>query len=291
MSIVCDECKKSGNITFTILKGHVECLKELLKIRSIVKQINLNDTLYFATCHGQHKCMEVLIETGAGVNATPIGESYNPLEAASQSGFNNCVKLLLQAGADVNMRGHSALKEAATHGKVECCDLLIKAGADVNTADHLGYTPLMSAAKGIHTYVNHTTAVIECVRLLLRRNAQINRKNKNGFNAVTIHLFYSSQSEPPNKTMVMLLHAAGEKLDGALLVSVLGSVPDYLHFEDLKLCLKHLCREVIRKHLLKLDLHEHLFGRVPRLGLPASTTEYLLYRVSLGLDDFNKSKM
>ena len=232
MRIVCDECKKSGNITFTILKGHVECLKELLKIRSIVKQINLSYLLYFAASHDQDKCMEVFIEAGAGVNVTPVGESYTPLEVASQSGFDRSVKLLLHSGADVNMRGHLALKEEATYGKVDCCDLLIKAGADVNTADQLGYTPLMSAAKDIHAHVNHTTVMVDCVRRLLRGNAQINKINNHGFDALTGHIIYSSQTQPPNKTMVMLLHAAGEKVDGAFLASALGSIPDYLLFKD-----------------------------------------------------------
>ena len=34
-----------------------------------------------------------------------------------------------------------------------------------------------------------------------------------------------------------------------------------------------------------MDPHEHLFGRIPRLGLPASMTEYLMYGVSLDDDD------
>ena len=39
-----------------------------------------------------------------------------------------------------------------------------------------------------------------------------------------------------------------------------------------RLHLKHICREAIRKHLLNLDPHTHLFGRVPRLGLPTTNT-------------------
>ena len=72
-----------------------------------------------------------------------------------------------------------------------------------------------------------------------------------------------------------------EKGDDTIVISAGGSVPNYLLFDDLKLCLKHLSREVIRKHLLKLDLHEHLFGRVPRLELPTSLTDFLLYGMSI----------
>ena len=55
------------------------------------------------------------------------------------------------------------------------------------------------------------------------------------------------------------------------------------------LSLKHLCREAIRKHLLELDPHSHLFGRVPKLGLPTLLNEYLLYDVTFENDDQNCS--
>lgn len=67
---------------------------------------------------------------------------------------------------------------------------------------------------------------------------------------------------------VMLLFAAGEKYN----------IP------DLSIFLKHLCRDAIRKHLIELDPHQHLFGRIPQLGLPSLLTRYLLYNVSLDED-------
>ena len=51
--------------------------------------------------------------------------------------------------------------------------------------------------------------------------------------------------------------------------------------QEVALNLKHLCRETIRKHLLKLDPHENLFHRVPRLGLPTLISDYLLYNQTL----------
>ena len=62
-------------------------------------------------------------------------------------------------------------------------------------------------------------------------------------------------------------------------------IPKELQFEEEKLQLKHFCRMAIREHLLKLDLHHHLFGRIPRLGLPSSLTSYLLFCMSLHDDD------
>ena len=37
----------------------------------------------------------------------------------------------------------------------------------------------------------------------------------------------------------------------------------------------------IRIQLLHVDPHKHLFGRVPRLGLPSSLTKYVLYDQTL----------
>ena len=88
------------------------------------------------------------------------------------------------------------------------------------------------------------------------------------------------------KDICRLLFAAGETPDGI----PDDEIPDCLKFDDLQLGLKHICREVIRKHLLSLDPHTHLFGRVLRLGLPSSLTEYLLYNQTLDDDiDDNRS--
>ena len=58
-------------------------------------------------------------------------------------------------------------------------------------------------------------------------------------------------------------------------------IPNYLKHDDEKFHLKHLCRMAIRKHLLKLDPHTHLFDRVPKLGLPFLLTDYLLFNMSI----------
>ena len=65
----------------------------------------------------------------------------------------------------------------------------------------------------------------------------------------------------------------------------MDKIPEVLKFQEEKLELKHICREAIRKHLLKLDLHSNLFVRVPQLGLPSIVTEYLLFNQSLDDDD------
>ena len=220
-----------------------------------MKQKDLNKALCMATWYGHDFCLEMLIEAGAEVNL--VYQSYTPLETAARRGSVKCIKLLIQAGADVNMRGNLTGPNVNIE-KLSIADYL----------RYLRYTPLMSAACSYNQ-----EAAIECVRMLLRENVRINIVNSIGGNALASYLGYMLPRN--NKTMVLLLHAAGEKVPAG------PSVPDYLLFKDLKLSLKHLCREAIRKHLLDVDPHEHLFGRVPKLGPPTSLTDYLVYEMSI----------
>ena len=91
------------------------------------------------------------------------------------------------------------------------------------------------------------------------------------------------------KYSYMFLYAIGEILDCDKLKD--DKIAEYFQKlkENLKdnLDLKHLCREAIRKHLIDVDPHEHLFGRIPELGLPSLVTEYLLYDYSLDENKFH----
>ena len=52
---------------------------------------------------------------------------------------------------------------------------------------------------------------------------------------------------------------------------------DLLELKKIRVELKDIYRDAIRKHLLKLDPHQHLFSKIPRLGLPVSVIQFLLY--------------
>ena len=171
--------------------------------------------------------------------------------------------------------------------------LVNEAGAGVNTTDLSGRTPLMHAA---------STAFMECISLLLVFNAKINLRDSNGQNAIEVNIVEldgeisterrhkkSRFDEDEIKKSGMLLLAAGEILQGTELKKYMPrgrvfpvEIPDYLqHAPELRLRLKHLCREAIRNHLITLDPHAHLFKRIPRLGLPSGLNNYLLYNMSI----------
>ena len=66
---------------------------------------------------------------------------YSALMYFSREGCMSCVRLLIKAGANVNLRnkhGASALSLAALTDKARCMKVLIEAGADVNNRNTRG---------------------------------------------------------------------------------------------------------------------------------------------------------
>ena len=85
--------------------------------------------------------------------------------------FTKCVELLLQAGADVNVKDHmfdTPLVIAVKLGFDKGLDLLIKAGADVNEYTYDLYPLMYAAGLGFP----------KCVQLLLTAGADVNNTNK-----------------------------------------------------------------------------------------------------------------
>ena len=211
-----------------------------------------------------------------------------------------CVPILLVAGANVNTINHpsgrdavmspidvgtSALMTAIRLDKRGAFDQLLKAGADVNLVSNRGHTALVIASLEGNVYM---------AKHLLKANCRVNKITGMTQNALIHHLKHMlpkfmdygrphpKYRKPQNKDFSGLLFAAGEMLDDEELNEMLQ---DVLHLKDEKMQLKHICREAIRKHLLDLDPHRHLFDRIPRLGLPEVMNQYLLHYASL--DDDN----
>ena len=105
-----------------------------------------------------------------------------PLHFAANLGNEECLKLLVEAGADVNflsrngynertsvfILGRTPLMCAIEGGHAQCVNKLIKAGVDVNAKDNAGYTALMIACRKTDD---------KLIEILLKAGTDVNTKS------------------------------------------------------------------------------------------------------------------
>ncbi|XP_062861971.1 ankyrin repeat domain-containing protein 50 [Trichomycterus rosablanca] len=107
-------------------------------------------------------------------------EGWTALRSASWGGHKEAVKMLLEAGAEVDgcdPDGRTALRAAAWGGHEEIMLILLDHGAGVDSVDHEERTPLIAAA-----YMGHK----EAVEILLDAGADVNLADRNGRNALSV---------------------------------------------------------------------------------------------------------
>ena len=269
-------------IQYKNLKG----AQELIKCGADVNALSSNyyTALNYASQQDSEEYLEILIEAGANVN---FSDYLTPLMTAAWDGKDKNMLTLRKAGANVNMprraARQTALSDAAREGHFECVKILIEAGADVNsTTDGFG------TALGTAAWVDN----VQIAKLLLKSGIKLCFRNEYGHNAIELYIRANRHSEQANNFM-MLLFAAGETIPKNITHMVVKNqigvisiveIPGFLQ-ELLKpdLNLMKICRQVVREHLMKLS-DVNLFVRIPQLGLPAPLQSFLLYHVSLDTD-------
>ena len=91
-----------------------------------------------------------LITLGANLNwQDKDNDDSTPLHMAAWCGNEKISRMLIDAGANVNMQdkdGRTPLHIATYYGEIEIARMLIDSGADVNVQDEDGSTPLHRAA-------------------------------------------------------------------------------------------------------------------------------------------------
>ena len=268
--------------------------------------------LMHAAVDGIHGSVKLLLEAGADVNSQN-SNCESPLHAAAYGskvycppcnqcqvilcnaaeGTDQCMELLLSAGADVNLRdvyGHTPLIASALICDVKCLDLLIRSGSDVNATDNDGVTPLMIVA-GLRFFTLHIVCpsdaikisknALSCCKLLLKAGAHVNITSFANFTAYDLNIDNSSKAPEDMQYLYheiqRLLYAAGE-------YQWVQTNPA-VHLNQVPQSLKDICRSSIRNHLLCLDQHCDLFRQIPLLRLPNVIKAYLLFNTSLDIDE------
>ena len=219
---------------------------------------------------GSVECVKLLLEAVADVNAKDgLGSAlchavYNDYWEDN----TEMIKFLIGAGAEIDSL---SLKTAVSESIERDLGTLLKEGADVNGTDNEGNTVLFMSP------IRFSDRRLNCYKLLLQEPIKVNVTNNHGFNALT-HLLNDYCMHRPDGCLLdefaMLLFAAGETPDKTIV-----RVPEYLK-PSTEIGLKNICREAIRKHLLEVS-NVNLFVRVPQLPLPRLMTSYLLYNVTL----------
>jgi ankyrin repeat protein len=157
--------------------GDLDALRTLpaLDLRLTLPSTRKGDSLLTWACRHSHShVVRWLLEQGAAADTPRTSRGATALYIASQENSVECVKLLLGAGASVELAaddGDSPLYVACQRGHVAAARLLLGGGASPDQAQEDGATPLMTAS---------CTGRIDCVRLLCGCGATVDQPTKLG---------------------------------------------------------------------------------------------------------------
>lgn len=136
-----------------------------------------------AVNYGNREMVRVLLDAGAEINARS-SRAQTALMRLDHDGTEKLVWDLVAAGAKINLRDEdrdTALILAAYYSKPEVVRALIDAGAKINAKNKKGETALMKAAEG---------GSLENVKLLINAGANTNARNHSGETALDLARSY-----------------------------------------------------------------------------------------------------
>ena len=113
--------------------------------------------LSLAAFFGHPEAVKVLLEYGADVNLKPPSRFANTAVDAAVSGDHaDVVRILLAAGANPNVTSeanYTTLHKAAVHGNLDVVRMLLDHGADVHAVRDGGHTPMDDAKEKGHVAI------------------------------------------------------------------------------------------------------------------------------------------
>ena len=158
--------------------GNVYALRALLQSNIDPDEaIDGATALYMASQNGHYQCVDLLLQSKANLDVQ-TNEGRTALYIASQTGHHQCVDLLLHSKANPDIQsneGATALCIASQNGHDQCVDLLLHSKANLDVQTNEGLTALFIASQHGHD---------QCVDLLLHSKANPDVQTNNGFTAL-----------------------------------------------------------------------------------------------------------
>ncbi|KAH7628776.1 ankyrin repeat-containing domain protein [Sordaria sp. MPI-SDFR-AT-0083] len=164
-------------------------------------------TSLFIAAYNGPRAVKRLLELGAdpmmGISPSDKLE-WTPLAYAASEGYEKCVQILLEHGADPNMSGQvSPLLEAVQAGHLEATSVLLDYGADPESS--LVHACLITDF--LQSSINNKPSIYE---LLLQKGLNANRADDNGWTPLHLAAYYHK----PAITRLLLEHGADPDKQG-----------------------------------------------------------------------------
>jgi len=140
-------------------QGNLEIVKTLLANGAD----NVNDALLASAAGGHLECVRYLVQIGADVNYMSKDDGYTPLGAGAMSGKLPMVDFLLKKGASwktVDKAGATPLMASVIGRSVDVMKALIDSGSDINARDINGYSVLAATVE--YDQLDMAKMLLEC---------------------------------------------------------------------------------------------------------------------------------
>ncbi|XP_077096308.1 ankyrin repeat and SOCS box protein 2b [Siphateles boraxobius] len=228
--------------------GQTLCVRVLLKARGVCvdKRTLQEQTALMIAVHGRHlDCVRILLEAGADPDISNKNKE-TPLYKACEQECVGMVELLLSRGASVNQRcrrGWTALHEAARRNNTALCQTLLQAGAAVDARNADDVTAAIEAARHGRT---------EALACLIQNGAGVNLQTCDGNTALTeacrhghgeavkLLLQHQADANKPCSAGLLPLHIASQHGHEEI-VSLLLPVSSRVRLRESGVSPLHLC--------------------------------------------------
>ncbi|KAF4523008.1 hypothetical protein B566_EDAN007438 [Ephemera danica] len=184
------KCERVYNASTIAPKGDLLTVISAPEVVNTTREEQLQAYLLSAVTLSDVERVETLLHAGAVISNSPAEEFVQiPLMVASWGNATDIVRMLLDSGADPNVRDtkfrFSALHYAAQNGNIEIAELLLNKGANIEAANIGGATPLLTAIWWDRQ---------NFVEFLLNRGANVNARTNSGYTAPQIAGRHGSNS-------------------------------------------------------------------------------------------------